>query len=129
MQAELPPRRTKSAIGALRSGQFSSRCVIRLCSKQRVLCRLIVFTGNADVRRTGQAGWLNGRACQRQPAGAWPAAEAALAITAMSAGRTRQHPPVIFAPAAIHCRGCAAEYRDCPVQARRRASQSSPLLG
>ena len=47
----------------------------------------------------------------------------------MSAGRTRQHPPAILAPAAIHCRGSPAEYRDCPVQARRRASQSSPLLG
>ena len=33
---------------------------------------------------------------------------AARAIAAMSAGRTRQHPPTMFAPAAIHCRGCAA---------------------
>ena len=38
-----------------------------------------------------------------------------------SAGRFRQHPPAILAPAAIHCRGCPAEYRDRPVQARRRA--------
>src|SRR5690348_12967216 len=69
------------------------------------------------------------RAGQLPPAVAWPASAAASAITATSAGRTRQHPPVIVAPAVIHCRGCTAEYRDCPVQARRRASQLSPLLG
>jgi hypothetical protein len=50
-------------------------------------------------------------------------------ICAMSAGRTRQHPPMMVAPADIHCRGCAGRYRDCPVQVRRRASQCSPLLG
>jgi hypothetical protein len=64
-----------------------------------------------------------------QLAGAWPTPAAARAITAMSAGRTRQHPPAIFAPAAIYCRGCPAEYRDRPAQARRRASHSPPLLG
>jgi len=68
-------------------------------------------------------------ACQPQLAGAGPALAAARAITAMSAGRTRQHPPAIFAPAAIHCPGWAAEYADRPAQARRRASHSSPLLG
>ena len=51
------------------------------------------------------------------------------ATTAMSAGRTRQQPPTIVAPAAIHCRSCPAECRDCPVQARRLAFQLSPLLG
>jgi hypothetical protein len=51
------------------------------------------------------------------------------AICAMSAGRTRQHPPMTAAPAALHCRGSAGEYPDCPAQARRRASHSSPLLG
>src|SRR5581483_269800 len=54
---------------------------------------------------------------------------AVLAISAMSAGRTRQQPPMMLAPAAIHCRGSAGEYRDRPAQARRPASHSSPLLG
>jgi len=51
------------------------------------------------------------------------------AISAMPGGRTRQHPPAICAPAAIHCRACPVLERDCPVQVRRRASHSSPLLG
>ena len=59
----------------------------------------------------------------------WSAAAGARAISAMPAGRTRHHLPTIFAPAAIHCRGQSAEYRDHPVQVRRRASHSSPLFG
>ena len=75
------------------------------------------------------ASWPSGWGVPASAGGRLAGAAAARAITAMSAGQTRQHPPAIVAPAAIHCRGCPAEYRDRPVQARRRASQSSPLLG
>ncbi len=48
---------------------------------------------------------------------------------AMSAGRTRQHPPTTRAPAETHCGTSWAENRDGPTQARREPSQRSPLLG
>jgi hypothetical protein len=56
-------RRTDTKISRLylagriaEAGQYSSRYVIRPCSKQRAHCRLIAFIANAEVRRTGQAG-------------------------------------------------------------------------
>ncbi len=53
--------------------------------------------------------WASGRACRPQLAGAWLAPAAARTISAMSPGRTRQHPPAIRAPAVIHCCGCAGK--------------------
>ena len=47
----------------------------------------------------------------------------------MSAGETRQHPPMTAAPAARQLFASAAENPERPDQARRCASRPSPLLG